>query len=147
MKIFSNQGFGLLLLRLAIGGLFLWHGITKFQNMDGTIAFFGSIGLAPFWAWVTATVETVGGALMVLGLWPTIVGLLFTVIMVVAIIKTKIGGEFGAAEKDILFLLSSLALVFGGAGSCSLVKCFKSCKHKDASAAASAPTQNPPSSM
>lgn len=153
MKIFSNQGFGLLLLRLTVGGLFLYHGITKLQNMDGTIGFFGSIGLAPFWAWLVAIVETAGGALMVLGLWTTIVGLLFAVILVMALIKTKIGNvtSFSGAELDVLLLLASLSLAFAGAGSCSLVKCFKKCEHKDipapvaAATSAAAPTQNPPS--
>ena len=147
MKIFSNQGFGLLLLRLTVGGIFLYHGITKFQNLEGTVGFFGSIGLAPFWAYLVATIETLGGALMVLGLWTTVVGLLFTVILVVALIKTKIGNvtSFSGAELDVVLLLASLSLAFAGAGSCSLVKCFKSCKHKDAVPAASAPVQNPPS--
>lgn len=142
MKSFSNQGFGILLLRLAIGGMFLYHGIGKLQNIQGTIEFFDKIGLPAFMAWVVALVETVGGALMVLGLWPMVVGLLFAIIMAVAIMKTKLGGGFVEAEKEIVILVASLALAFGGAGSCSLVRCFKDCKHKDAPAAA----QNTPSS-
>ncbi len=151
MKIFSNQGFGLLLLRLTVGGIFLYHGITKFQNLEGTIGFFGKLGLAPFWAYLVATVETVGGALMVLGLWTTIVGLLFAVILIVALVKTKIGTvtSFSGAELDVVLLLASLSVAFAGAGSCSLIRCFKKCEHKDAAVkaapVASAPAANPPS--
>ncbi len=146
MKSFSNQGFGLMLLRLALGGMFVYHGITKLQNMEGTIGFFASLGFPAFLAWLVAIVETVGGILLILGLWPMIAGLLLAIIMIVAILKTKLGGTFGAAEKDVLFLVSALTIAFSGAGSCSLVKCLKDCKHKDAPVT-SGPQQNPPSSI
>lgn len=149
MKLFSNQAFGLLLLRLAIGGIFLYHGILKLQNMQGTIGFFDSLGFPAFMAWMVALIETVGGALMILGIWPMAVGLLFAAIMVVAILKTKLGGSFGAAEKEVIILVSSLTLAFGGAGSCSLIRCMKKCAHRDGcnteSGNASEARQNPPS--
>ncbi len=142
MKSFSNQGFGLLLLRLAIGGIFLYHGISKLQNMQGTIGFFDKLGLPAFMAWAVALIETVGGALMVVGLWPLAVGLLFAVIMAVAILKTKLGSGFAGAEKELLILVASLTLAFGGSGSCSIVRCLKDHKLKGASA----PEQGPSSS-
>ncbi len=138
MKLFSNPGYGLLLLRLMVGGVFLYHGITKLQNMQGTIGFFGSLGLPSFLAWTVALIESIGGALMVLGVWPMAVGALFALIMIGAIVKTKLGGSFMAAEKEVILLVCSLALAFGGAGACSLIKCIRHCTHKDSSEAASA---------
>ncbi len=152
MKSFSNPGFGLLLLRLTVGGLFLYHGITKFQNMQGTIGFFASLGFPAFLAYLVAAVETVGGILMVLGLWTSVAGAALAIILAVAIFKTKLGGAFPKAELDVLLLVASLSVAFGGAGSCSLLRCFKRCDHKcdhscgvSAPAASSAPAQNPPS--
>ncbi len=77
MEKASSMNAGLLLVRLALAAVFLYHGITKFQNLDGTVAFFGQLGFAPFFAYLVATVETVGGAAMLLGVWTRWAGFLY----------------------------------------------------------------------
>jgi putative oxidoreductase len=60
----------LLLIRLFWGGSFAIGGIAKFGNIDHVIGYFTSLGIIfpTFNAYLTATVETVGGIFLVLGL-------------------------------------------------------------------------------
>ncbi|MFZ2151840.1 MAG: DoxX family protein [Minisyncoccia bacterium] len=118
-----NKSFALLLVRVALASVFIFHGWTKIQGMEGTIAFFGTLGFAPFWAYVVAWVEFIGGILMLAGVWVREVGVLFTVIMIVAIYAVHWGKGFnlaGGYEFQFVLLLSSLAMVFGGAGKYAL---------------------------
>ena len=79
-----------LLLRLSLGALFLAHASLKFFIFTpaGTAKFFGSLGLPPALAYVTITVEVLGGIALILGLWtriaaivvmPILLGAIFTV--------------------------------------------------------------------
>lgn len=116
MKFASrNIDLGLLLLRIVVGGVFINHGLMKLTNMQGTIGFFDSLGFGPFLAYAVALIETIGGLFMILGLWTPVVAILFAVIMLVAIFKTKMG-NFSKAELDLVMLLTSAAVFFAGNG-------------------------------
>ncbi|REC95422.1 DoxX family protein [Kushneria indalinina] len=58
-----------LLLRLALGTMFIAHGLTKLLvwTLAGTGEFFASIGLPAWMAWPITGLELVGGALLILG--------------------------------------------------------------------------------
>ncbi len=82
--------YGALLLRLALGGLFLAHaGLKVFVfTPAGTAAFFGQLGLPPALAYVTILWEVVGALALILGVWtriaalalvPVLLGTIFTV--------------------------------------------------------------------
>lgn len=136
MTCYRNKSLGLLILRLVVGAIFLVHGIQKLTNMEGTIGFFGQIGLNSFWAWVVALVETLGGAALVLGVFVQYASALLSIILVVAVImvKYKFGGptllgKFAAAEVDLALLGANLALMFTGAGRYGFSKWCKC--HKD----------------
>ena len=61
----------LLLLRCTVGAVMLAHGINHMRpNIDGTAAWFGSMGMKPakLHAWMATATEIVGGILLVLGL-------------------------------------------------------------------------------
>jgi uncharacterized membrane protein YphA (DoxX/SURF4 family) len=118
-----NPGFGLMLVRIAAGAVFLAHGIAKLQNMEGTIAFFGMLGLASFWAYVVAIVETVGGVALILGFFTGVMGMLLAVTMVVAIfiVKLKVGFIVpGGYEIDLMLLAASLSVALAGPGKWAL---------------------------
>lgn len=79
-----------LILRLSLGALFLAHGLLKLLVFKpaGTVAYFKSLGLPGFVAYVTITAELGGAALLILGfatslvslaLIPLILGTIFTV--------------------------------------------------------------------
>lgn len=125
-----GKDLGILFIRLSLAVVFLVHGIGKLTDMEGTIAFFGSLGLGVFFAWLVAIVETVGGAFMLLGLWTCLAGSALAVTMVMAIILVKSKMGFPAIEIDIAMLAAALAVVVMGSGKYGLNKCCKMCMNK-----------------
>lgn len=60
---------GTLVLRLALGGMFLAHGLLKFLTftLAGTAAFFESLGFPGWTAYVVAPAEVLAGAALIAG--------------------------------------------------------------------------------
>lgn len=100
------------LIRLVIAIIFIRHGWLKLDDMAGTIQFFGSIGLPALFAYVVALVEFLGGILMLLGVWTTLIAWLFVAIMVAAIAFVKGSHGFGASEFELLLLVSALSVAY-----------------------------------
>ncbi|MEK7646400.1 MAG: DoxX family protein [Patescibacteria group bacterium] len=114
---------GILILRVGLGVTFLVHGIAKLSGMEGTIGFFGSLGLHSSLAWAVALIETIGGAMLILGVWTMVPALLLVAVMIGAIITTKIGKPFmGGYELDFVLLMSLLAAATLGSGKYALTK-------------------------
>ena len=111
-----------LLLRIGVGVIFIIAGWGKITGIEGTQGFFGNIGipLPGIMAWVVAIVEFVGGIMVLLGAYARIPYLLLAFVMAVALLTTKLGGEFSAARLDLMLLLASLALFFMGSGKYSV---------------------------
>ncbi len=121
---------GLLLLRLAIGGIVLAHGLQKFgqlggPGLQGIAGFFGSLGFRPAsaWAGLVGLVETVGAGLLILGLLTPLVGLLIAADLLVAIVVVH-WPRFWAQDSGLEFPLpiaaGALALALVGPGAWSL---------------------------
>ncbi len=140
-SVTKNLNLGLFLLRLAVGGVFLYHGIDKLTHMAGIIGWFGSQGLPAWTAWLVAIVETAGGAFMILGLCTSTVAILFVIIMLVAIFKVKLGMPAGikGAELDLVMLISSLTILFTGSGRWAIC-CGGKCEGKKGVTAPAIPT-------
>ncbi len=116
---------GELILRLAIGITFIAHGRDKLKNPAGFAAFLRQIHVpAPLLnAWLVALLETVGAALLILGLGTRLIALALAIDMVVALATVRLGtSPFASGPKgggwdlEFLLLAGSLALVFTGAG-------------------------------
>ncbi len=134
-KLCGNKSAGLLVLRVFVGVIFLVHGIQKLLHMDGTTMFFGQVGLNSFWAWVVAIVETLGGALIILGAFTTYASSLLAIVLLGAIyfVKWKFSGptaleKFAAAEIELALLGAVITLAIAGAGRYSILKFCR--KHK-----------------
>lgn len=125
---YKLRHFGLLLLRVGIGIMFILHGWPKlaggperWEAIGSSMEFFG-IGFAPaFWGFMAGFAEAVGGFLLMLGFFfrPACILLLLT--MLVATTKHVAAGDgFGgyshALESAILFF----SLLFIGPGKYSL---------------------------
>lgn len=135
---------GTLLIRLMVGAVFFTEGLQKFLLPDvrGS-GRFEQIGFshAEFWGYAVGTFETVCGALILLGLLTRIAAVPTLIIMIVAIITTKIpiwiGASFGPfalpdkpyygflsmtheMRTDWSMLLGSVFLVLVGGGPYSL---------------------------
>ncbi|EEK98665.1 DoxX [Bacillus cereus BDRD-ST26] len=97
-----NQHIGNLIIRIVLGVTFFMHGLTKFQSgIDNIAGWFTSIGLPGGLAYGVATVELVGGLLLILGLGVRYIGLLFALVMVGAIVKVKwSAGLLGDGKKS-----------------------------------------------
>jgi putative oxidoreductase len=134
MAIFQNLGnyknFGLLLIRVGLGVLFIWHGVPKLAGGPETWTKIGGamqnvgISFAPiFWGFMAAIIETFGGLLLIIGLAFRVVCLLLVLNLIVAALMhfSKGDGLQGAShaiEDAIMFL----GLVFIGPGLYSIDK-------------------------
>lgn len=123
----NNQDLGLLLLRIALGAVFIAHGWSKWQDMDGTIQFFSTLGLSSMIAYLVATIELLGGFAMLLGFWHRLAGWLLAAIMLGVIITVKGSkGFLGGYEFELTLLLVSVAMAMMSPGKYLVVK-----KHRD----------------
>ena len=109
------------LLRIVLGISFFVHGFVKFQGgIENTVGWFDSIGIPGFLAYVVASVELVGGAALILGLGTRIVSALLALIMVGAILKSKLAigflgtPEMAGYELDLAFLVIAIFLAVNG---------------------------------
>ena len=109
------------LLRIVLGISFFVHGFVKFQGgIENTVGWFDSIGIPGFLAYVVASVELVGGIALILGLGTRIVSALLTLIMIGAILKSKLAigflgtPEMAGYELDLAFLVIALFLAVNG---------------------------------
>ena len=114
----------LLLLRWALGLIFVYHGAPKlFGNSQRFLEFFASVGFPAWMAYVAGVVELFGGALLILGLFTRIAGLLLAGQMVIAIWKVHLGkGLLAVNEYQFPMALAAAAFALAalGAGAISL---------------------------
>lgn len=94
--------YGIALLRIALGLMFLAHGLVLkvfTYTMAGTAGFFVSIGLPAWLAYATAAAEIIGGALLLLGIQSRLVALALSPILLGAIwVHAGNGWVFTAAN-------------------------------------------------
>ncbi|MFA7284285.1 MAG: DoxX family protein [Candidatus Absconditabacterales bacterium] len=126
---------GLLLMRVAVGALFIMHGLMKFGATPEMVQFIGGaahqIGLSflsiETWFEIVKYSEVIGGGLLILGLFPRLASAVLLIIMLTAShIK---GRDIKKAELDILFAAILTSMYFTGAGRFALGALF----HKSSS--------------
>ena len=121
-----NPGLGTAILRVVIGVIFIAHGFPKlFGGIEATTGFLGQLGIpAPVVAaWLVALLETVGGALLIVGLFVTPLAILLSAHMLLGIILVHapngfyvVGPGQGGIEFNLLLIAGLLALIFAGPG-------------------------------
>lgn len=110
------------LLRVAVGLIFLHHGIMKLHlGVAGVAGFFHGAGIpfATIFAGVVIAFETAGAVLLVLGVIPRVIAAGYVVEMIVAILVILVPGH-QSFELEGLLLAGSLSLVASGGGPLSL---------------------------
>ena len=118
----ANAELAKVLLRLAIGAVFMAHGWQKLTGLEGTTMFFNKLGIpfpqlmAPF----IGCVEFFGGAAMILGLAARLAGFLLACTMVVAIITAKGFSSWFTMELEVTLLAANLCILLSGAGGWSI---------------------------
>jgi putative oxidoreductase len=116
------SSYAALLLRLAVGGVFLRHGIMKVEGgIPALTGFLHGLGFpfANIWAVVLIVVETVGAGFVLLGVLTRAWAVCFVVEMIVAILRVQIpaGRNF---ELEALLLAGAASLVALGDGPLAL---------------------------
>ena len=117
-----NTDLALLILRVVLGIIMIYHGWPKVTDLAGTIDGMAGMGIpAPAVAAIFATVaEFVGGLLMLLGAFTDIAGLMFAIDMLGAItfVHSKNGFSVakGGVEWPLLLLATALAIALAGSG-------------------------------
>jgi putative oxidoreductase len=118
-RLNAFQPLALLLLRLAIGLIFIYHGYPKLAHPGAMNGMFIQHGMPGYFATITGVLETFGGALIILGLFTRAVALVLAVEMSVAIWKVHLVGGIMAVrnyEFPLMLAVSCFALATVGAG-------------------------------
>jgi putative oxidoreductase len=122
----SLRPLGLLVLRIALGIIFISHGYPKLAHLRGGTqmqGFFVEHGLPGYFAYIAGVIETFGGGLLVLGLFTRAAALLLGIEMCVAIWKVHSGHGYLAVhdyEFPLTLATACFALATVGAGLISL---------------------------
>lgn len=143
---YRTKQWGLLLLRVLMGSVFIVHSTMKMDpakwDMIGSNAANVGLNFAPaFWGFMAMFSELVGGALIILGFLYIPVSILTAITMIVAMTADakgiKAGANFTMAFLTIkasltMFVLSLVAILVGpGKYSLDALICKKMCKHKE----------------
>jgi len=108
-----NKSLALLVLRVAIGVIFIVHGYGKlFGGAPGMDAFTGMVAglgfpMPAFFAYAAALSEFLGGIALLLGIWTRVASVFLMIVMVVAMMGVK---KFSLPQSDPDFTLFAIAL-------------------------------------
>ena len=120
----SLQPLALLVLRLAIGVIFLTHGYPKLMKSGaGMQTMFIQHGMPGYFVYVAGVLEVFGGGMLILGLFARAAGILLTIEMAVAIFKVHMTGGFMALhnyEFPLALAVACFAIAAVGAGVISI---------------------------
>jgi putative oxidoreductase len=119
------QPVALLLLRLGLGIIFIYHGFPKlFTHTQEAVAAFPHMGFPSYFAYIAGIVEFFGGCLLIAGLFTRIAGLLIAGEMAIAILKVHLPESglmgVGGYQLPLALAVGAFALVATGAGAISL---------------------------
>src|ERR1700730_16563648 len=122
-RLNALQPLGLLLLRLVLGIIFIWHGYPKLTHPNAMYGFFVQHGLPGYFVTIAGVLEVFGGGLLILGFLARIAALLLAIEMIVAIWKVHSAGGYMALhnyEFPLALAVACFALATVGAGRASV---------------------------
>jgi len=122
----STRGsYAALLLRVSLGVLFLMHGLylkVFVFGMAGATQAFASMGLPAWFAWVVMLYETIGGIMLILGIYVPIVAAFLGIHMLAATVLGHAGNGWlftnkgGGYEFTLFWAIACFALALLGPG-------------------------------
>ncbi|HAU5594327.1 TPA: DoxX family protein [Citrobacter amalonaticus] len=123
-RMLTHEDFGKFLLRLAVGGLMLFHGLHKlFAGIDGISGMLIAKGLPGFIAYGVLVGEVIAPCLIILGILTRPAALVLAFTMIVAWLMVGMNETWAldktgawAIESLIYFFIGALAVAFLGAG-------------------------------
>ncbi|AST79174.1 TPA: DoxX family protein [Citrobacter farmeri] len=123
-RMLTHEDFGKFLLRLAVGGLMLFHGLHKlFAGIDGISGMLVAKGLPGFIAYGVLVGEVIAPCLIILGILTRPAALVLAFTMIVAWLMVGMNETWAldktgawAIESLVYFFIGALAVAFLGAG-------------------------------
>lgn len=123
-RMLTHEDFGKLLLRLAVGGLMLFHGLHKlFSGIGGISGMLIAKGFPGFIAYGVLAGEVIAPCLIILGILTRPAALVLAFTMVVAWLMVGMNQTWAldktgawAIESLVYFFIGALAVAFLGAG-------------------------------
>ena len=119
--------YGALILRLALGVMFIAHGLLKLLvfTLPGTVDFFASVGFPGWLAYPVTFGELGAGLLLMLGLWVRPVAALMCLeLLGASSVHLHNGWTFdapnGGWEYPVFLAVTAAAVALLGAGACAL---------------------------
>ena len=112
---------GLLLLRVAVGVIFIYHGYPKlFGHTRDAMQSFTHMGLPGYFVYIAGVIEFFGGCMLVAGLFTRVAGLLLAIEMAVGLwrVHNIISNPMAVRnyELPLVLAVSTFALATLGAG-------------------------------
>jgi putative oxidoreductase len=122
-NFWADSDIGILILRVTVGGLLLFHGVHKLQaGLDEQMGLLAAKGIPTFFMYLVYVSEVLAPVLIILGIFTrlsaaSIVGTMLVVLYVAPFPLMVLGphGEW-AIELQMLYLFIPLALFFIGPG-------------------------------
>lgn len=125
----TNDNYGALTARLALGSILLAHGFLKILvfTIPGTIGYFESLGLPSIAAYLTIFGELAAGTAILLGLYTRLAALLSLPILIGALVVHVPNGwvfsnQGGGWEFPLLLVVLATIVAIQGAGSFAIRK-------------------------
>lgn len=123
----SIADYGIALLRIALGAMFLAHGLLKVLvfTLPGTAAFFASVGFPGFLAYIVAPAEILAGVALLVGYRTRLVAVL-TVPLLIGAASVHFGNGWifsapkGGWEYPVYLIVAAVAQSLLGGGACAL---------------------------
>ncbi len=115
---------GLLVLRVALGASFIYHGFPKLNDPAHYLKVFPGFGFPSYFAYISGVLEVFGGGLLLIGLFTRGTALLLAIEMGLVVGRVKLPSvglyAYGQYELPLLLGVMALAVATAGAGVISM---------------------------
>ncbi|HET8886582.1 MAG TPA: DoxX family protein [Salinimicrobium sp.] len=119
----GNLNIALLIIRVAIGGMMLAHGIPKLLMLFGPepLQFPGMFGMSPALTLGLAVfAEFLCSIFIIFGLWTRLASIPLIITMVVAVFYVHVADPFSSKELGLQYLMGYVVLLLLGSGKFSI---------------------------
>ena len=130
MTLTNNPDYAALLLRTALGSMFIAHALLKIMvfTPEGTVGFFASLGVPGWFAYPVMFAELAGGMMLIAGIQTRAVSLALVPVLIGIIVLVHAGNgwlytnEYGGWEYSAFLFVASLAQALLGDGAYSAAR-------------------------
>jgi putative oxidoreductase len=124
---FKKPDIAILLIRIAIGAVFVNAGWMKVTNVEMVIGGFASMGFPAALAYFVSYAELIAGALIILGVATRGMSVILAIIMAVATFKVHFAAGYslanGGYEYTLTLMLTLIGIALFGAGKYAVEYC------------------------